>query len=100
MEFDKSELHSISFNKNNNINSKTDKIFEIKEDGVLNSIYLESETWLNKTVRLGDTLALNAPVIYPLFKDVQVKKGDKVRLKMKYMFGNGYRNLETYMVKL
>ncbi|KKT14311.1 MAG: Methyltransferase small [Parcubacteria group bacterium GW2011_GWF2_44_8b] len=97
---DKSELHSISFNKNNNINSKTDKIFEIKEDGVLNSIYLESETWLNKTVRLGDTLALNAPVIYPLFKDVQVKKGDKVRLKMKYMFGNGYRNLETYMVKL
>src|SRR3989338_3655290 len=27
---DKSELHSISFNKNNNINSKTDKIFEIK----------------------------------------------------------------------
>lgn len=97
---DKYKLHSISFNKHNDINSKTDKIFEIKEEGVLNSIYLESETWLNKTIRLSDTLALNAPVIYPLLKDVQVKKGDKVKLKMEYMFGNGYRNLKAYIVKL
>lgn len=97
---DKELLSSIKFNVVNDMNFKSEKILEIKENGVLNSIYLESETCLDDVDKLGDTEALNAPVIYPLPEDLAVRKGDKIKLSIEYIFGNGYRNLKASASKL
>lgn len=93
-------LNSATFNIHNEMGFKTKQIFEITQDGVLNSIYLTSETWLSEKNKLGDTLALNAPVIYPLDKDIEVKIGDKIEVDLEYDFGNGYRNFKVEAKKL
>ena len=93
-------LNSVSFNRINEVRFKDKLVFDVTKAGVLNSIYLSSKTWLKEGLELGDTLALNAPVVVPLKKDIEVKKGDKISLTVDYHFGNGYRNFNVKTVKL
>ncbi len=88
-------LNSHSFNKEIELSFNFNKVFSINKVGVINSIYLRSLTWLSEEVSVGDTLALNAPVIYPLENDINVSSGDKIELSIKYDFGNGYRNFQV-----
>jgi predicted RNA methylase len=88
-------LNSISFDRQNPIDFSWKGIFEIKESGTLNSLHLTSKTILSDTIEVGDTLALNAPVVVPLEKDYVVQKGDRVECSIQYQFGNGYRNFKA-----
>ncbi len=90
---EKKLLNSISFNQVNELDFKTRVSFEVTKDGVINSVHLSSLTTIDENIEVGDTLALNAPVVFPLDEDYPVKKGEKIDLEISYIFGNGYRNL-------
>lgn len=92
---DTTTLNSISFDKQNPTDFSWNSTFEIKESGTLNSLHLTSKTILNDTIEVGDTLALNAPVVVPLEKDYVVQKGDHVECSINYQFGSGYRNFKA-----
>lgn len=92
---DTAPLNSVSFDKRNPTDFSWNGTFEIKESGTLNSLHLTSKTILSDTIEVGDTLALNAPVVVPLEKDYVVQKGDQVECSIQYQFGNGYRNFKA-----
>ncbi len=93
-------LDSVLLNKSNLMEHHSEHIIKIKKTGTLNSIYLQSSTWLNKKTSIGDTLALNGPVCVPLDSDIEVTKKDRVQLIVDYQFGNGFRNFKVFAKKL
>lgn len=88
-------LSSISFDTQNPTSFSETVHFEIRQPGVLNSVYLTSEAILDDETKVGATAALNAPVIIPLENDCAVNIGDRVECSIQYQFGNGYRNFKT-----
>lgn len=94
---DKLILNSIYFNKKNNEKFKTTIFFEAKKTGIINSLYLTSRTFLTDKIFLDDTEALNAPMLVPI-PEKFVKKGQKIKLKISYIFGGGYRNFNAKFV--
>ncbi len=97
---DQQLLNSIKLNRINELVFEDTKTFVINNPGILNSIYLSSKTWLKDEVYLEDTLALNAPVVIPLEKDIDVKAGDQIKVEISYKFGNGYRNFNVNVLKI
>lgn len=93
-------LNSIEFTKTNTMDHSSEFEFTISRSGVLNSVYLNSITWLNRDIPVGDTLALNGPVAFPLEEELLVARGDKVILSVQYQFGNGFRNFKAYVSKV
>lgn len=92
-------LSSISFNQRNDINFSKTFSAQIIRDGILNSVLLTSETFWTDDLHVGDTLALNAPVVVPLEEDIHVISGDTVEVAVSYTFGGGYRNFKASIVK-
>jgi predicted RNA methylase len=92
-------LNSISFKERNDINFSTTLSTTIAKSGVLNSVLLTSETFWTDDLHVGDTLALNAPVVIPLEEDIRVEAGDDVTIDVTYTFGGGYRNFKTSIRK-
>jgi predicted RNA methylase len=90
---EKKLLNSISFSQINDLDFKAKVSFEVKEDGTVNSIHFSSLTTIDESTEVGDTLALNAPVVFPLDEDYLVHRGDKFEVEISYTFGSGYRNL-------
>lgn len=91
-------LNSISFEQQNPVDFIWNGTFDIKKSGILNSVHLSSKTILNDSLEVGDTLALNAPVVVPLDKDYEVQNGNRVECQVRYQFGNGYRNFDAKVV--
>lgn len=89
---EKKLLNSVSFQTRNDLIFKTRLSLPVTKPGVLNSVRLTSKTRLDGENELGDTLALNAPVVFPLETDVKVSMGEVVNLEVMYTFGGGYRN--------
>ncbi len=89
----KTLLNSIVFSKP--VNETIEEIVEFRttKAGAINSIELSSITHLGRGLTLGDTDSINAPVAIPI-EEFSVKKGDKVKFKIKYKFGHGYNSLE------
>ncbi|MBP9771311.1 MAG: 50S ribosomal protein L11 methyltransferase [Candidatus Pacebacteria bacterium] len=90
---DKTLLSSISFSQKNSVEFKEIITLPVTESGVVNSVFFTSVTKLDDELSVGDTLALNAPVVFPLEEDISVIAGDTIKLEIAYMFGNGYRNM-------
>lgn len=93
-------LNSISFHTVNPLSFDSTMTFEAQESGTVNSVYITSETVLDEQTTVGDTAALNAPVVLPLEKDVEVEKGDTIEVLIKYDFGGGFRNFNAQVRKL
>lgn len=93
-------LNSYEFNKEIELSFNFNETLSINQDGVVNSVYLRSTTWLSEEISIGDTLALNGPVVYPLDEDINVVRGDRVELSLSYDFGNGYRNFKVSANKI
>jgi len=91
-------LSSIPFNQQNELPFKGEVEFTCNKDGVINSVYVTSVTKLTDGIEVGDTAALNAPVVIPLSEDVAVKKGQVVRASVSYQFGGGFRNLKVDVI--
>lgn len=93
-------LNSISFHTVNPLSFDSTMTFEAQESGTVNSVYITSETVLDEQTTVGDTAALNAPVVLPLEKDVEVQKGNTIEVLIKYDFGGGFRNFNAQVRKL
>src|SRR3989344_7146587 len=83
-------LNSIRFNEVNK--EKCTATIEVtsRRAGTVNSLYLTSKSVLSEGITIGDTEALNAPMLIPLKKAKRVSPGQKVRVKVTYTFGGGY----------
>ena len=90
-------LNSICFNQKNQEKFKATLDFEVKKSGVINSLYLSSRTFLTDKIFIGDTEALNAPMLIPV-SERPVKKGDKIKLDISYIFGNGYEKFNAKFI--
>lgn len=93
-------LNSVPFNVVNPLTSDSTIIFTAKESGILNSIYITSTTVLDEETSVAETAALNAPVVWPIEKDIEVQKGDTLEVKISYGFGSGFRNFNAQVRKL
>jgi hypothetical protein len=97
---DPTTLNSISFKGKTEMKHVSTHVINVKKTGIVNSIYLESTTWLDKLIHISETLALNGPVSFPLDEELPVKRGDKVQLTVAYEFGNGFRNFKAAVKKI
>jgi SAM-dependent methyltransferase len=81
------------------IQPTVDKTIElsVREDGVINSVCLVSETFLSPSVSVWDSLAMNAPVVLPV-DSFRVSSGDTVRLRIRYTYGAGFGSLKLGVV--
>ncbi|MES2931171.1 MAG: 50S ribosomal protein L11 methyltransferase [Patescibacteria group bacterium] len=93
-------LNSIAFNTTNSLSSNTITVFTAEKAGTVNSVYITSKTILDEETEVGDTAALNAPVVWPLEKDIEVEKGDSLEVAINYSFGGGFRNFSVQVRKL
>ena len=86
-------LNSIDFSLINEEVFNNEITLIASNDGKINSIYLSSTVIFNESLTLKDTETLNAPVVVPI-PDIEVKKGDKIKLHINYIFGGGYNNFK------
>lgn len=93
-------LNSVPFHTTNPLSSDTTTVFTVEEEGTINSVYITSKTILDDQTEVGDTAALNAPVVWPLEKDIEVTAGDSIEVAIKYQFGGGFRNFDVQVRKL
>lgn len=73
----------------------TDVVFEPAVDGLANSLYLTSRTHLYPCDSLDDTLALNAPIAFPLPEKQRVLAGKCYRASFRYRLGEGYGSFDA-----
>jgi len=92
---DREPLSSISFAQQNSLTFSKEVTFTATRDGVVNSIYITSEAVFDEKTIVGETLALNSPVVYPLPEDITVKEGDSITLRIAYNFGEGYQSFKV-----
>ena len=88
-------VNDIKFSKINSDTCSFKFDVEIKESGVINSVYLSSKTILADNIVLDDTISVNAPVVIPLGSLINVKKGDIIKVSIGYKFGGGYNNFSV-----
>jgi predicted RNA methylase len=93
-------LNSISFKTTNPLSFESTMMLTAEKAGIINSLHVTSNTILDDELEVGDTAALNAPVIWPFEKDVAVEKGDTIELTISYQFGGGFRNFNAQARKL
>lgn len=88
-------LNSISFDKINK--EKFTATIEIiaRRAGPVNGLYLTSKSILSEGIAVGNTEAMNAPMLIPLKKTRRVAPNQKVRVKVTYTFGGGYGNFSV-----
>jgi SAM-dependent methyltransferase len=96
---DQALLRSESFSSI--VQPTVDKTIELvaREEGVINSVCLVSETFLSPSVRVWDSLAMNAPIVIPV-DPFRVASGDTVRLRIRYTYGAGFGSLKLGVVGL
>ena len=88
-------LNSISFDQINKERFATVLEVMAHQSGAVNALYLTSKSILSKGVTVEDTEALNAPMLIPLKKAKQVTQNQKVKIKVRYIFGGGYGNFRA-----
>ena len=95
---DQTELSTVLFNTTNPDTFKKELSITATKSGIVNSILLESLTLLAPEIKVGDTLALNGPVLIPLPEPFEAEVGKTYALSIEYFFGNGYRNFKVNIV--
>ena len=90
-------LQSLDFSVINNEN--VDSIVEVKatKPGIINALYLTSISVLTDKISVGDTEALNAPMLIPI-PDTKVKKGQVIKVRVSYIYGGGYNKFKAEIV--
>jgi predicted RNA methylase len=91
-------LNSLDFRSVND--EKFNKVIEIlvSRSGIINALYLTSESILDDTAIVKDTEALNAPMLIPI-QEKKVEAGQKIKIKIKYTFGGSYSNFEAKAIE-
>ena len=87
-------VNSISFHHKNEERFEATLSIKARKTGTVNALYLTSKTFLSEKIVLGDTEALNAPMLIPI-SEIKLVKGQTVQLKISYTFGGGYQNFKA-----
>lgn len=90
-------VNSLSFNKSNEEKFESTLFLKAKRTGIVNSIYLTSKTFLTEKIVLGDTEALNAPMLIPI-QEAECIKGQTIKVKISYTFGAGYKHFRAELM--
>lgn len=91
-------LNSINFKKEHRLDFSAEIAITTAEDGIVNSIIVTSESLLTKDIILGDTLALNAPMVVPI-ESFNCKANEKYHFIIKYNFGEGFEKFSAKKTK-
>jgi predicted RNA methylase len=70
-----------------------------EEAGQINCVSLTSETFLSPSVRVWDSLAMNAPVVIPV-DPFRISSGDVVKLRIRYTYGAGFGSLNLSVLSV
>ena len=95
----RAQVGSISFDKINEEEFEATVLVDIVNDGVVNALYLTSITRLFGDITVGDTMALNGPITFPVKEAITVKKGEQYLFHVRYFFGAGYENFDYKITK-
>ena len=95
----RTQVGSISFDKINEEEFEATVAIDILHDGIVNALYLTSITRLFGDITVGDTMALNGPITFPVKEAIEVKQGEKYRFHVHYFFGAGYENFDYKITK-
>jgi predicted RNA methylase len=71
----------------------------VEGPGQINCVALTSETFLSPSVRVWDSLAMNAPVLLPV-EPFRVETGDVVKLRLRYTYGSGFESLNLSVLSV
>lgn len=85
---------TVDFSELVNTNVDIEVNVKILTPGLLNAIRLKSRVHLSNTVSIWGTTDMNMPVIIPI-KPVEVKKGEVITLKLKYVMSEGFEKLSA-----
>lgn len=85
--------HEADFRKFNDTEVSFDIPIKITQDGVINSIILTTDVELYEGYIVHGSDWFNPPMVLP-YKEIQVRKGDKVNLKMSYILGGGFSTIK------
>ena len=95
-EFSKPVVYS-EFNFSEDINPEFEADLSLKatEEGHINGLKLTTYTKLNENLIVGPLPMLNPPLLIPL-DEKSVKVNDLIKVKLKYIMGNGIESIEAY----
>lgn len=90
-------LNCVNYSTSNPVHFNA--IFSLKANtsGLVNAVFLSSRTWIDENIYIGDTVSLNAPVIFPL-NEFTVKQGEHVSLEIDYLFGEGFSSFKVIKI--
>ncbi len=92
-------LSTVDFRFKNDEKLDTEIQFNVINSGLVNGVYLTSKSMFNSNSYVGDTEALNAPIYVPVAPK-KVKKGDRILIKVRYMYGGGYGTFTAHLAKV
>ncbi|HCY17763.1 MAG: Methyltransferase type 12 [Candidatus Nomurabacteria bacterium GW2011_GWF2_35_12] len=95
---DKKLLHEVYFSLPKDESFVQIIDFKSNKSTMVNSIFLSSVTILTDNFKIGDTLSLNGPVVFPI-KPFKIKKNQSVKFRISYRFGGGFKNLSVILIK-
>ena len=95
-EFSKPVVYS-EFNFLEDINPEFEADLSLKanNDGIISGLKLTTYTKLNENLIVGPLPMLNPSLLIPL-DEKSVKVNDLIKVKLKYIMGNGIESIETY----
>jgi len=85
------------FSNNIDINFETTLEFEISIDSKLNGIKITTFTLLNQDIICGPTAMLNPPILIPT-QEINVKKGEIIKISLEYVMGGGLKTIKTNII--
>lgn len=91
--------HNVDFSEK--INDIVEKSISttVVSDGLVNAIKLTTYTILTDEIITEPTPMLNPPLLIPV-NEIDVKKGDSIQIKLKYIMGRGLNTIQTSIKRI
>jgi predicted RNA methylase len=90
---DKLKFINIDFTKVNKLATKKTLIFDVTSNGTINAVKVTGVTKFCDNSHFEDSTSYSFPILLPT-EDVDVKKGDKIKLVLAYVMGTGPQTLK------
>ncbi len=91
---DEHKYNQTNFSEKINTHFQTEQLIQIKKSGIINTIQLTTYTQVTQELITEPTPMLNPPLLIP-FKEINVKKGEKIIVKIEYIMGGGLNTIKT-----
>ena len=96
---EKKELLEVHFSKDNPVEIEKEITFDMTSSNVVNSVRLDTKSFLCKDECIESAETLNQPMVFPLEEDKVVQKNEKVKIKISYKHGGGLDNFRASLLK-